>query len=150
MRSATLLAILSPVAVLAQSGYTPCTSTITELMPWGCTVAVGGATATATMDCQGCSLSTTTKVNGFLGLGPVCLGGRKTITDSKLIKTITGCAPGTGATHRKGGKAKDEVSDDLLLIEAVRFGFHADMFNSCEMNKYMGHRARIVRICRSR
>ena len=119
MRFVALLSLLSATAVFAQSGYeTPCTTTVTEMVPWGCTVTVGGQTATATVDCKGCAMTTTSKVNALLGLGPVCFGGRSTMTDAKVMKTVTACAPGTGAKLKKDHKGKEEARSAFRELKA--------------------------------
>lgn len=115
MRLTAVLSLLGGTAVFAQSGYdTPCTTTVTEMIPWGCTVTVGGQTATQTVDCKGCAMTTTSKINGLLGLGPVCIGGRSTMTDAKVIKTVTACALGTEGKAKKHHGGKEEVSSKLL------------------------------------
>lgn len=117
MRIAVLLGLFSSTAVFAQSGYdTPCTTTVTEMIPWGCTVTVGGQMATQTVDCKGCAMTTTSKINGLLGLGPVCIGGRSTMTDAKVIKTVTACALGTEGKAKTHHGGKEEVSTPTITL----------------------------------
>ncbi|KAF2483674.1 hypothetical protein BDY17DRAFT_324390 [Neohortaea acidophila] len=84
-----------------------CTSTITETIPWGCTVTEPAITTTQPVDCAGCVLSTTSRRNGLFGVGPVCIGGRTTVLDAGLKKTITVCASGSG------GQCTSTITDTI-------------------------------------
>ena len=71
-----------------------CTSVITSTAPFGCAITEAAHTATETIDCYGCVMSTTTVVNEFFGIGPVCFGGRKTTLMETTTATATACSTG--------------------------------------------------------
>jgi hypothetical protein len=83
---------------LAQSSSAPtpttsqCVNTITQHQPYGCTITNAAQTTTESIDCKGCILSTAFVQVGFFGHGPVCFGGRKTMTDAKVTATVQACA----------------------------------------------------------
>ncbi|KAF2233331.1 hypothetical protein EV356DRAFT_205633 [Viridothelium virens] len=68
----------------------PCTSTITTRGGIACTRVSAAHTATTSIDCQGCVLTTTT-----LPPGGVCTGGIKTVYDAYSTTTVTACESGT-------------------------------------------------------
>lgn len=74
-----------------EQGTPTCHITITEMIPFGCTVFAAATTTTSMTDCGSCALTTTSKVNELFGLGPVCIGGRKTITATTTTATATAC-----------------------------------------------------------
>jgi hypothetical protein len=49
-------------------------------------------TQTELVDCGGCVLETVTVAHRMLGIGPVCVDGRKTVTGTGGVATATGCA----------------------------------------------------------
>jgi hypothetical protein len=68
-----------------------CTKTITSTSPFGCTITVPPKTSTKKIDCGGCELETVTVANSRLGIGPVCVSGRTTVTASSGRATVTAC-----------------------------------------------------------
>ena len=43
------------------------------------------------------------------GLGPVCMGGRQTVLDAAMTRTVTACAVGSDATEH--ARVRDEVKE---------------------------------------
>jgi hypothetical protein len=77
--------------VTACSASPTCTSTITSTSPFGCTITVPPKTSTKRVDCGGCELETVTVANSLVGIGPVCVDGRTTVTGSSGRATVTAC-----------------------------------------------------------
>ena len=71
---------------------TTCTSTVTELRPFGCTITAAEHSTTKPVDCLGCTLTTEMRVNTLFGHGPVCVDGLQTVTDASVTQTVTACA----------------------------------------------------------
>jgi hypothetical protein len=78
--------------ITACSASPTCTKTVTSTSPFGCTITVPPKTRTSKTDCGGCELETVTVAHSFVGIGPVCVDGRKTVTGSKGRATVTACA----------------------------------------------------------
>lgn len=81
---------------VASSAAAACTTTITSTMKFGCIITEGAHTATSTIDCGGCAMTTEAVpiLNGLLGHGPVCVGGRTTRKDRGSTETVMACATG--------------------------------------------------------
>ena len=77
--------------VTACSASPTCTSVVTATAPFGCTITVPARTQTEMIDCKGCTLSTTTVINRLFGLGPECVGGRKTVQGGTGVARATAC-----------------------------------------------------------
>jgi hypothetical protein len=77
--------------ITACSASPTCTSVITSTAPFGCTITVPARTKTELIDCKGCTLSTTTVINRLFGLGPECVGGRKTVQGGTGVARATAC-----------------------------------------------------------
>lgn len=92
---------LTACATATPASAAPCTSTITSTSPFGCTITVPASTMTSSVDCKGCVLETVTVANSRLGMGPVCVDGRKTVTASlaKDVQTGTGASGVAVATE---------------------------------------------------
>lgn len=74
-----------------------CTTVITAVNPVGCVMTAAAATSTSTIDCAGCVIKTSLGANGFFGHGPVCFGGRKTVTDASATAIVHACSPNVAA-----------------------------------------------------
>jgi hypothetical protein len=77
--------------ITACSASPTCTSVVTQTAPFGCTITVPARTKTELIDCKGCTLSTTTVINRLFGLGPECVGGRKTVQGGTGVARATAC-----------------------------------------------------------
>nr|POE72945.1 hypothetical protein CFP56_30884 [Quercus suber] len=74
----TLLVALA--AAVPQGPIQSCTTTFTSPAPaFGCKTTVSKHTVTSSVDCHGCTPTTVT-AGIQMGPGPVCVGGRKTVT----------------------------------------------------------------------
>lgn len=80
------------ITLCSESASPGCTKTITSTSPFGCQITLAPTTEIVSTDCGGCALATKMVVNRRLGIGPVCVGGRKTITGSAGTARVTECA----------------------------------------------------------
>jgi hypothetical protein len=77
--------------ITACSASPTCTKMVTSTSPFGCTITVPPKTTTKRIDCGGCELETVTVANSLVGIGPVCVDGRTTVTGSSGRATVTAC-----------------------------------------------------------
>lgn len=70
-----------------------CTTTVTSTMKFGCTITEPAHTATQTIDCDGCAMTTASvpQAHGAFGHGPVCFNTRKTMLDQEATATAVVC-----------------------------------------------------------
>jgi hypothetical protein len=78
--------------ITACSASPTCTKTVTSTSPFGCTITVPPKIRTQEIECGGCELETVTVAHSFVGIGPVCVDGRTTVTGSTGRATVTACA----------------------------------------------------------
>ena len=69
------IALAYPRDYIEAESSEQCTSTITEIRPFGCIIATAAHNATTSIDCDGCVLKTEQGWNTLLGHGPVCPSG---------------------------------------------------------------------------
>lgn len=83
----------STTITLCSASPSPCcTKTITSTLPFGCQITVSPTTKPVSTDCGGCALATKMAANRRLGIGPVCVGGRRTVTGTAGVVRETFCA----------------------------------------------------------
>lgn len=80
------------ITLCSPSPEPSCTRTITSTLPFGCQITVSPTTETILTYCGGCVLATKTVANKRLGIGPVCVGGRRTITGTAGTARVTECS----------------------------------------------------------
>ncbi|KAK3703316.1 hypothetical protein LTR37_014528 [Vermiconidia calcicola] len=126
-----------------------CTSVLTSTAQWGCEVTEPAQTLTEYIDCYGCSLSTQLVANALLGLGPVCVGGRRTIFDTSATAVATACstsyancaayttvAPPLGADRASGSAAPKCTASKLpttFLLKDFTSSYVGDDLDSDEV-----------------